>query len=169
MTVTAKSAPAAPDVRRVNYHDANDALALVHLLDLYARDPMGGGEALSETVCRTLPEALCARSDCASFIAWLGDEPVGLINCIEGFSTFKARPLMNIHDLTVAPGHRGRGIGHALLAAAERWAHERGCCKLTLEVLSGNAVALRSYLAYGFANYQLDPSAGQAQFMQKWL
>ena len=28
----------------------------------------------------------------ASFIAWLGDAPVGLVNCFEAYSTFKAMP-----------------------------------------------------------------------------
>ena len=56
-----------------------------------------------------------------------------------------------------------------LLAAAEQHARARGCCKLTLEVLTGNARALKSYLGFGFEPYALDPAAGQASFMQKWL
>ena len=55
------------------------------------------------------------------------------------------------------------------MLSAEAHARERGCCKLTLEVLTGNQVALNSYVRFGFANYQLDPSAGQAMLMQKWL
>jgi ribosomal protein S18 acetylase RimI-like enzyme len=112
---------------------------------------------------------LAARPTAASFIAWLNGAPVGLINCLEGYSTFKAQPLMNIHDIAVLPDHRGAGVGQALLAAAEQHAHARGCCKLTLEVLTGNARALSSYLRFGFAPYELDPAAGQASFMQKWL
>ena len=51
----------------------------------------------------------------------------------------------------------------------ETLARERGACKLTLEVLSGNAGAMRLYQRAGFAHYQLDPAMGQAGFMQKWL
>jgi hypothetical protein len=40
---------------------------------------------------------------------------------------------------------------------------------LTLEVLSGNASAMRLYARVGFAQYELDPTAGQAGFLQKWL
>ena len=156
-------------VRRVNYQDQAQAQALVMLLDAYARDPMGGGEGLSEEVKSRLCRDLAQRSDAVSFIAWEGAQPLGLINCIEGYSTFKAQPLMNIHDIAVLPAYRGRGVGQALLAAAEAHARERGCCKLTLEVLTGNRVALRSYQRFGFAPYVLDPSAGQASFMQKWL
>ncbi len=156
-------------VRRVDYQDQAQAQALVMLLDAYARDPMGGGDGLSEEVKSRLCRDLAQRSDAVSFIAWDDAQPLGLINCIEGYSTFKAQPLMNIHDIAVLPAHRGRGVGQALLAAAEAHARERGCCKLTLEVLTGNSVALRSYQRFGFAPYVLDPSAGQASFMQKWL
>lgn len=153
----------------VDFQNTDHRDALVMLLDAYAQDPMGGGEALPQDVKARLCKDLAARPDAASFIAWLDDAPVGLVNCIEGYSTFKAQPLMNIHDIAVLPGHRGAGVGQALLEAAEQHAQDRGCCKLTLEVLTGNARALKSYLGFGFEPYALDPSAGQASFMQKWL
>ena len=153
----------------VDYLDPAHRHALVMLLDAYARDTMGGGEPLAADVQERLCDDLAARPTAASFIAWQDGHPVGLVNCIEGYSTFKARPLMNIHDIAVLPGHRGAGVGQALLAAAQAHARARGCCKLTLEVLTGNGPALRSYQRFGFEPYQLDPSAGQASFMHKWL
>jgi len=143
--------------------------ALIKLLDAYAQDPMGGGEPLAAEVKARLCDDMAARPTVASFIAWLDQAPVGLVNCVEGFSTFKSQPLMNIHDLVVLPGHRGMGIGQALMQAAQTHAQARGCCKLTLEVLTGNERALRSYEQFGFEPYTLDPAAGQASFMQKWL
>lgn len=153
----------------VDYHHPLHRAALVQLLDAYARDPMGGGEGLSEEVKARLCDDLAQRAGAASFIAWLGDAPVGLVNCMEGYSTFKARPLLNIHDIAVLSAYRGRGIGQALLDAAQTHARATGCCKLTLEVLTGNAPALHSYLQFGFEPYALDPAAGQASFMHKWL
>ena len=165
-----EAADATPiEVRRVDYRAEPDRSALVVLLDMYARDPMGGGEALSADTRARLCDDLAVHPKAISWIAWLGAQPVGLINCIEGYSTFKARPLLNVHDIAVLPEHRARGVGQALLAVAEAEARTRGCCKLTLEVLSGNARATRSYLRFGFENYQLDPSAGNALLMQKWL
>ena len=161
--------PPALVVRRVDYADAHDRAALLLLLDAYAQDPMGGGTPLTDTVRTTLCDRLARQPGAASFVAWQGDAPVGLINCFEGFSTFRALPLLNVHDLAVLPGHRGQGVGQALLAAAEAHARERGACKLTLEVLSGNTRALRSYDQFGFAPYVLDPREGQALLMQKWL
>ena len=56
-----------------------------------------------------------------------------------------------------------------MLALVEQIARARGACKLTLEVLSGNAGARRLYARVGFADYQLDPTFGSARFLQKWL
>lgn len=42
-----------------------------------------------------------------------------------------------------------------LLAAVEDQARQLGCCKLTLEVLEGNAVARSLYRACGFEGYEL--------------
>ena len=156
-------------IERVNYRNAKDAQALVFLLDAYARDPMGGGEALNPEVSARLCEELADIPGAASFIAWTEGQPIGLLNCFEGFSTFKAKPLLNVHDIAVLAKHRGQGVGQALLKAAENHARTRGCCKLTLEVLSGNTPAMASYKRFGFAQYELDPAVGQAQFMQKWL
>lgn len=140
------------------------------LLDAYACDPMGGGEPLDAAVKERLCADLARHPGAASFLAWNATgEAVGLINCFLGYSTFKARPLMNVHDIIVLSGQRGQGIGQALLAAAESHARSLGCCKLTLEVLTGNATAMASYRRFGFAPYTLDPAAGQASFMQKWL
>ena len=156
-------------VKRVDYLNAQDARTLVALLDAYAQDPMGGGEALQTEASARLCSDLSRIPGAVSFIAWREEKPLGLINCFEGYSTFRAKPLLNVHDIVVLADQRGQGIGQALLTAAEDHARKRGCCKLTLEVLSGNASAMASYKRFGFAQYELDPRAGQAQFMQKWL
>jgi GNAT superfamily N-acetyltransferase len=149
----------------------NDAhvAALLALLDHYAHDPMGGGTGLSPHAKSHLVHGLRARTDYFAFLAWMGTEAVGLINCFEGFSTFAARPLLNVHDIVVKDGCRGKGIGRALLAAAELLARQRNCCKLTLEVLNRNVTAMALYTRFGFAPYALDPQAGEAIFLQKNL
>jgi len=157
------------DVVLADYGDPAHAQALVGLLDAYARDPAGGGEPLAPQVLAALPAALAARPQAFSVLAWDGEKPVGLVNCIEGFSTFACRPLVNIHDVVVLPGHRGRRVTQRMLARVEAEALARGACKLTLEVLSGNRSALRAYEREGFAGYQLDPAFGTALFLQKTL
>lgn len=154
---------------RANYGDARHAAALVMLLDAYARDPAGGGDGLSDFARANLVASLAARPQAYSVLAFDADQAVGLVNCIEGFSTFACRPLVNVHDVVVLASHRGHGIAGQMLAHAESIARERGAVKLTLEVLSGNQPAMRLYERIGFAGYQLDPAMGTARFLQKWL
>ncbi len=156
-------------VRRADYTDPADAAAIVMLLDAYASDPAGGGEPLSDFAKTNLVRELAARPQAFSILAFDGDAPVGLVNCIEGFSTFKCQPLVNVHDVAVLASHRGRGIAEQMLALAETIARERGAVKMTLEVLSGNAPAVNLYKRIGYEGYQLDPAMGTAQFFQKWL
>jgi ribosomal protein S18 acetylase RimI-like enzyme len=159
-------------VCRADYANPVHASALVNLLDAYARDPMGGGEGLSDYALAHLVPSLAQRPQAFSVLAFMGEDetnPVGLVNCIEGFSTFACRSLVNVHDVVVLSGYRGQRIGERMLELVDTLARERGACKLTLEVLEGNAGAQRLYQRMGFANYQLDPAMGNAQFMQKVL
>ncbi|MDO4795228.1 MAG: GNAT family N-acetyltransferase [Brachymonas sp.] len=168
-SATQPSSPAL-HIRRVDYNNAHDAAALVQLLNAYAQDPMGGQEPLLTDVQATLCQRLAAFPGAASWIAWAdGAEPVGLLNSFLGFSTFKAQPLLNVHDIAVLPAWRGQGVAQQLLAAAEAHAREQGCCKLTLEVLSNNTRAQGAYQRFGFELYTLDATHGHALFMQKWL
>jgi ribosomal protein S18 acetylase RimI-like enzyme len=166
-----KSSTSSPSltVCRADYANPVHARAVVQLLDSYAQDPAGGGKPLSDFAKTNLVKELAARPHAFSVLAFDGDEAVGLINCIEGFSTFACRPLVNIHDVAVLPGHRGKRIGEKMLALVDEISRERGACKLTLEVLQGNAGAVKLYERVGFAGYQLDPAMGQARFFQKWL
>lgn len=159
---------AALTIGLADYSDPRDAGDVVALLDAYARDPMGGGDPLAEDVKARLAGDLAANPQAFSMLARLDDEAVGLANCFMGYSTFAAAPLVNIHDLAVLPGHRGRGIGRALMEAVEAEALKRGACKVTLEVLSGNP-ARHLYAAQGYGDYQLGPDTGKALFWQKRL
>jgi ribosomal protein S18 acetylase RimI-like enzyme len=162
-------------VCRADYADDVHATALIELLDAYSRDPMGGGEPLSAFARHHLVSALASRAQAFSVLAFArigrtdADLPIGLVNCLEGFSTFACRPLVNIHDLAVLPAWRGKRVAEKMLELVEKIAIERGACKLTLEVLSGNAGAIKLYHRTGFASYQLDPKMGQANCLQKWL
>ncbi len=149
--------------------DTAQAASWLNLLDHYANDPMGGGEGLSDYAKVNLLRTIQQVPGFHGALAWLDGEAVGLIDCFAGFSTFAARPLLNIHDIVVRAEWRGRGIARALLAWAEARARQLACCKLTLEVLSNNRPAMATYQRAGFAPYMLDPAAGQAWLMQKIL
>jgi ribosomal protein S18 acetylase RimI-like enzyme len=156
-------------IREADLDDAADAAALVAVLDTYARDPVGGGEPLGRDVRERLVPGLREQANALLLLALEDERPVGLAVCFFGFSTFKARPLLNIHDLAVVPERRGRGIGRALLAAAEEHARERGCCKLTLEVQDDNPRARALYERCGFGDFVIGADAAPTRFLSKPL
>lgn len=158
-----------PEIIQADYQNPRHAQDLRLLLDSYARDPMGGGAPLPAAVLARVVAELAKRAHAFSVLAYVEGQPAGLANCFEGFSTFQARPIVNIHDMVVQPEFRGCGVGQALLGGVEDIALARGCCKLTLEVLGGNGRAQAAYRRFGFEAYALDPQVGQAHFWQKNL
>lgn len=152
---------------QANYNDEQHGRHIIELLDCYANDPMGGNEALPDYVAQNLIYELSNRSDAISILAYVNGQPAGLANCFEGFSTFNCKPLINIHDLIVATEFRGLGLSTKMMTMIEEIAMERNCCKLTLEVLEKNYIAINSYKKFGFEQYQLDPLLGKAEFWEK--
>lgn len=169
MSATDAGTPRTLRIERLDPLDARHAAALCALLDEYARSPSGGGTPIAGDALARLPGVLAQRPHYLGLLAFEGEQPVGLVNCFEGVSTFKARPLLNIHDIAVTASHRGRGIGRRLLAEVEALARSRGCCKLTLEALEGNTGAIALYHRVGFVGYELDPAMGRATFFEKPL
>jgi GNAT superfamily N-acetyltransferase len=143
--------------------------AVVEMVNAYSLDPMGGGEPLSEEIRRALIPGLQQHPTTLIFLAYQGDQPVGIAVCFLGFSTFSAKPLINIHDLSVIPECRGQGVGRQLLEAVAQKGRELGCCKLTLEVLEYNHRAKRVYEGVGFAQAGQQKGAGGALFYSKSL
>jgi len=129
--------------------DPRHAAAIVELIDLYAGSPSGGGRPLSEVVRREMIPGLKQHPSARVILAFEGETAAGVAVCFIGYSTFAARPLVNIHDLAVRPGMRGRGIGSQLLEAVETLARDHDCCKVTLEVRDDNP-ARRLYERFGF-------------------
>jgi ribosomal protein S18 acetylase RimI-like enzyme len=154
---------------QANYNDKQHGRHIIEMLDCYAQDPMGGNQALSDFTAQNLVFELANRKNAISILAYVEGQPAGLLNCFEGFSTFKCKSLINIHDLIVATEFRGKGLSTKMLKMVEEIAIERNCCKLTLEVLENNVIAINSYKKFGFENYQLDPIMGKAEFWQKNL
>lgn len=154
-------------IRLADFSQQQDKQALITLMECYAQDEAGGGYGLSGFVKENLATSLASIEGAFTVLAFIEDTAVGLINCFEGFSTFRCRPLINIHDVIVVNEFRGKGIGLKMLEKVESIAKDRGCCKLTLEVLEGNTKAKRAYEKFGFASYQLKPEMGSAVFLEK--
>lgn len=146
--------------------------ALLDLLNQYASSASGRGTPLEAEVLEKLPTVLQQQPHYRGWLGWSDQtqgQAIGLINAFCGVSTFRAMPLLNIHDIFVRPDWQNRGVAKQMLAQAEATARAEGCCKLTLEVLEHNAPAMAAYRGFGFDPYVLDPALGSAVFLEKKL
>lgn len=157
------------EIREMDFASAADTAAFLNVLDSYARDDMGGGAPLAPEVRQRLVPALREQANALVLLAFEGGTVSGIATCFFGFSTFAARPLLNVHDLAVLPESRGRGVGRALLVAAEERARARGCSKLTLEVREDNARARGLYEERGFRDFELSGASYRTLFLAKAL
>lgn len=148
----------------IDLHDSAHAGALLSLLNEYSCHPMGNGEPLPDEVMENLVPRLKEVDAFRGFLAQIDGQFVGLAVCFLGFSSFKARPLINIHDLAVSAQARGQGVGSALLQAVDQLAQQEGCACVTLEVRADNR-ARNLYLRHGFESG--DPETDAMSFWKK--
>jgi ribosomal protein S18 acetylase RimI-like enzyme len=149
-----------------NQQHQHDVLAM---LQMYASDEMGNSAPLPAEVVERLIPGLREHPTTLIFLAYVEGRATGIAVCFRGFSTFYALPIVNIHDLAVAPGFRGQGIGSQLLDAVEGKARSLGCCKVTLEVQENNTRARRVYEFAGFAQAVYGTHTGGSLFYVKLL
>ena len=158
-----------PNLIVADYTNKKHAEDILFLLNQYALDSAGGGTELNGYAKENLIIELAKLPFAFSILCYVDNAPAGLVNCFTMFSTFKCKPLINIHDLAVMKQYRRQGISQLLLNEVERVAKEKGACKITLEVLEKNIAAANSYAKFGFVGYELDPSYGNAVFLEKVL
>ncbi len=74
----------------------------------------------------------------------------GLVFVSLGPETLSGQPSAHLEALAVAAGAEGRGIGGALIAAAEQRALQSGARTMTLTVFTDNSRARRIYERHGY-------------------
>jgi GNAT superfamily N-acetyltransferase len=156
------------EIYTVDWLQPTHASGVLAMVQAYALEATAG-EGLEPAVEARLIPGLRMRPDYVGVLALDRGQAVGLVNAFEGFSTFMARPLLNVHDVYVVPNRRGQGLAPRMLQSLQSLAVARGCCKLTLEVLEHNLPAIASYRQFGFEPYALDPAQGRATFWEKRL
>jgi diamine N-acetyltransferase len=79
---------------------------------------------------------------------WDG-EPVGFTLWFLNFSSFRGRHGIYLEDLFVRPGHRGHGIGKALMVKLAQRCVDNGWTQFEWSVLNWNAASIAFYKSMG--------------------
>ncbi|MFG6447306.1 GNAT family N-acetyltransferase [Roseateles sp. BYS180W] len=82
--------------------------------------------------------------------AWSGTDALGLCQCYPTFCSVIAEPIWVLYDLYVHPDARGQGVAHALMAAVEEAARQRGVARLDLTTAHTNTTAQALYESRGW-------------------
>jgi aminoglycoside 6'-N-acetyltransferase I len=61
-----------------------------------------------------------------------------------------SHPVGYVEGWYVAEGHRRRGVGAQLIAAAENWAHEQGCVEMASDTQLDNELSQRAHQQLGY-------------------
>ena len=95
---------------------------------------------------------LLERDDVGMWIARDGEEYAGLamVEHRKSPPVFHRGDAAYLHELYIVPAARGEGLGTRLLSRVERWAHERDCEHVSLEVNVNNSFARDYYRRQGF-------------------
>jgi GNAT superfamily N-acetyltransferase len=73
------------------------------------------------------------------------------LNSTPDLPVFRPQTRGLVDAIFVAPEHRGRGVGAALMRAAESWAVERGATGMDVNVYEFNETAIAAYAAMGYS------------------
>lgn len=124
---------------------------LICLLDAYMLDEMGNGTPMCDDLVPKIISGLKNHPGYLGFFALADGRYAALANCNKNFSTFKAKPLINIHDLIVYPDFRGKGVGKYLLDCIAEFGVKNGYCRINLEVRHDNLNAQKLYKKAGYS------------------
>ena len=132
--------------------DPRDAAQLVALAEAVGSEPEGW--LISDSRWRSVGDerrylrAVRKHPDAAVFVAELDDRIVGRLSVARDPHP-ASRHVADL-GLMVAASHRRRGIGRALLLAAEEWARGSAISKLELHVFPHNEPAVALYEDAGY-------------------
>ena len=137
-------------ILNVNLQNPDHCNHFIKLLNDYMNDPMGNNRSMRKELAPRIISGLKKHTGFLGFFVMADDQFAGLANCNVNFSTFQAKPLINIHDLIVAPEFRGIGVGQFMLNGVISYASQNGYCRINLEVREDNISAKSLYKKLGF-------------------
>jgi GNAT superfamily N-acetyltransferase len=143
--------------RGVRVAKPGEAAIVADLLDRFNREydtPTPGPTVLASRL-----ERLLATPDVVALLA--GSPAAGVALLTLRPSIWSPRPVALLDELYVVPTERRRGIGTALLKAAERECHQREVDRLEINVDGEDVDARRFYERHGYVNH--DPEQAEPQ------
>jgi GNAT superfamily N-acetyltransferase len=145
-----------PTRRAIRVRDAREAdqtfvFETAARLAAFGPPPWRTVDEIIEAEARTLRDVFESPDDGSRvLIAEAGDERLGFMLLEELRDYFTLERHGHVGILAVTDGAEGRGVGGALIRAAESWARDRGYRTLTLNVFTGNQHARDVYEHLGF-------------------
>ena len=133
-----------------DFSNAQHREACAALIQNYMQDPMGGELKPDTDHAERLLQGLTAHPSAYVLFVKDGNTFAGLTTYFINFSTFRALPYINVHDVIVRKEHRGKGLGRAMLEHLIAYAEEQGFSKVTLEVREDNIPAQGLYKSLDF-------------------
>jgi ribosomal protein S18 acetylase RimI-like enzyme len=139
-------------IRRARPDDAGWIVALAPRLHEFGPPAWREVDSMNAAVQADLTRELANPGPGAAILAAedSGGTPLGFISLKTDRDYFTGVPVGHVSDLVVARAGEGRGVGRALLEAAERWAREAEYPWLTLHVFEDNSRARRLYEQAGY-------------------
>jgi len=144
--LTSVAPPARTTVRPATADDVGVLLGFIRELAAYEREPDAVEAAEADLRRFGFSDE---RPFFEAHIAERGGEPAGFALHFYTYSTWTGKPSLYLEDLFVRPGHRGHGVGKALLVFLARLALERGCSRYQWQALDWNRPAIEFYEALG--------------------
>ena len=138
------------EIIKCNFKNPEHTSSFVELLTEYMAHPMGDTTELNKNQKQTLVHDLSIHPTVCVLLLKYGNKIVGTATCFKNYSTFKAAPFINVHDLIISQSYRRKGLARKLLSGIINMAKEANCCKVNLEVRSDNEAAMALYQSIGF-------------------
>lgn len=137
-------------IRPASRSDAAFVLATTGRLGDFGPPPWRTADELVEGERRTLRAFFVTPPPDAELLVAERARPLGFAYLETQIDYFTHERHGHVGIIAVSEEAEGQGVAHALMDAAESWAHERGFRRLTLNVFEGNVRARRLYERAGF-------------------
>jgi ribosomal protein S18 acetylase RimI-like enzyme len=151
-----------PTVREAAVNDAGVIGRLLDDFNVEFGDATPGGQALAERIAELI-------EDGDTHVLLIGDPPAGLSVMRFRKSIWSSALECYLAELYIAPAHRGRGLGRALMEATIDFARSRGADYMDLGTAETDTAARALYESLGFDNHEGRPDGPVNYYYEREL